>query len=83
MFKSLELGFNHLWRNKLKVLAELTRTILRKPRIHEVILQLEDFSENFRVVHDFEDIKGVAPNPDVLASMGRNLPYLRKRLETI
>jgi hypothetical protein len=66
MFKSLELGFNHLWRNKLKVLAELTRTILRKPRIHEVILQLEDFFENFRVVHNFKDIKGVTPNPDVL-----------------
>jgi hypothetical protein len=78
IIKALELGFNYLRRNKLKVSAELTRTILRKPRIHEVIAQLEDFFENFRVVHDFEEIKGIAPNPDVLASrplLERNLPF--------
>ena len=34
-------------------------------------------------MHDFEDIKGVAPNLDVLASIGKNLPFLGKRLETI
>ena len=64
--------------HKLRVSAELTCTILRKPRIHEVILQLEDFFKNFRVVHDFEDIKGVAPNPDVLASIGKKLTLLRE-----
>jgi hypothetical protein len=74
----MELGFNHIRHNKLKVSAELTCTILRKPRIHEVIVQLEDFFENFRVVHNFEDIKGVAPNPDVLASIGKKLTLLRE-----
>ena len=64
--------------DKLKISAELTCTILRKPRIHEVILQLEDFFENFKVVHDFEDIKGVAPNLDVLASIGKKLTLLRE-----
>ena len=78
ILKALELGFNHLRRNKLKVSAELTHTILMKPRIHEVIIQLEDFFENFRVVHDFEDIKGVAPNLDVLASIGKKLTLLRE-----
>ena len=78
IIKALELGFNHLRRNNLKVSAELTRTVLRKPRIHEVIIQLEDFFENFRVVHDFEDIKGAAPNPDVLASIGKKLNLLRE-----
>ena len=78
IIKALELGFNHLQCNKLKVSAELTCTILRKPRIHEVILQLEDFFKNFRVVHDFEDIKGVAPNPDVLASIEKKLTLLRE-----
>ena len=78
IIKALELGFNHLRRNKLKVSAELTRTILKKPRIHEVIAQLEDFFENFRVVHDFEEIKGIAPNPDVLASIGKKLTLLRE-----
>ena len=70
ILKALELGFNHLRHNNLKVSAELTCTILRKPRIHKVIIQLKDFFENFRVVHDFKDIKGVAPNPDMLASIG-------------
>ena len=74
----MELGFNHLRHNKLKVSAELTRTILRKPRIHKVIIQLEDFFKDFRVVHGFEDIKGVAPNPDVLASIGKKLTLLRE-----
>ena len=78
MFKSLELGFDYLWCNKLKVSAELTRTILKKPRIHKVILQLEDFFENFRVVHNFKDIKGVAPNPDVLAFIREKLTLLRE-----
>ena len=78
IIKALELGFNHLRCNKLNVSAELTRTILRKPRIHEVIIQLEDFFENFRVVHDFENIEGVAPNLDVLASIGKKLTLLRE-----
>ena len=80
IIKALELGFNHLQCNKLKVSAELTCTILRKPRIHKVIFQLEDFFENFRVVHDFKDIKGVAPNLDVLASIGKNLTLLREEV---
>ena len=29
-------------------------------------------------MHDFEDIKGVAPNPDVLASIGKRLTLLRE-----
>jgi hypothetical protein len=78
IIKALELGFNHLRRNKLKVSAELTCTILRKPRIHKVIVQLEDFFKNFRVVHDFEDIKGVDPNLDVLASIGKKLTLLNE-----
>jgi hypothetical protein len=78
IIKALELGFNHLQRNKLKVSAELTCTILRKLRIHEVILQLEDCFESFRVVHDFEDIRGVALNPDVLAFIGKKLTLLRE-----
>ena len=78
IIQALELGFNHLKCNKLKVSAELTRTILRKPRIHEVIIQFEYFFENFRLVHDFKDIKGVAPNLDELASIGKKLTLLRE-----
>ena len=78
IIKALGLGYDYLQHNKLKVSAELACKVLNKPRIHKVILQLEDFFENFRVVHDFEDIKGVAPNLDVLASIGKKLTQLRE-----
>ena len=78
IIKALYLEYIHLRRSKLKVSAELTRATLRKPRIHEVILQLEQFFQNFRVAHDFEEIKGVAPNRDVLASIGKKLTLLRE-----
>ena len=29
-------------------------------------------------MHDFEEIKGIAPNPDVLASIGKKLILLRE-----
>ena len=45
---------------------------------NEVNLSLEDFFKNFRVVHNFKDFKGVAPNPDVLASIGKKLTLLRE-----
>ena len=78
IIKALELGLNHLSCNRLKVSAELICTILEKPRIHKVIVQLEDFFENFRIVHNFDNIKGVAPNLDVLASIGKKLTLLRE-----
>ena len=71
IIKASELGFSIFCHNKLKVSAKLTCTVLKKPRIHEVILQLEEFFENFRVVHNFENIKRIAPNPDVLTSIGK------------
>jgi hypothetical protein len=78
IIKALDLEYNFLWHNKLKVSAELTHTILKKTRIHKVIFQFEDFIENFRVVHDFENIKGVAPNLDVLTSIGKKLIQFRE-----
>ena len=82
IIKALELGYNYLWCNKLKVSAKLTHTILKKPRIYKVILQLEDFFENFRIMHSFKDIKGVAPNQMCSPLLGRNSPNLEKRPET-
>ena len=46
-----------------------THLILRKPRVHEVILLLESLFKRFRVVHDFEEIKASAPNPDGFTSL--------------
>jgi hypothetical protein len=39
---------------------------LRKPRVHEVILLLESLFKRFRVIHNFEEIKALAPDPNVL-----------------
>ena len=78
--QALELGYNCLWHNKLTVLAELTSITLKKPRIHEVILLLEYYFENFGVIHDFNEIKDVAPNPDVLTSIRKKLQFLREEV---
>ena len=80
IIKALKLEYNYLWHNKLKVLAELNHMVLKKLRIHKVILQLEGFFENFRIAHNFEDIKGVAPNLDVLTSIGKKLFQFREEV---
>ena len=78
IIKALKLGYIYLWHTKLKLSAELTRMILRKPRVHEVILFLENLFERFRVVHDFEEINALAPDPDVLTSLRKKLSQLRE-----
>ena len=57
IIKVLELGYIYLWHAELKLSVEVTPTILRKPRVHEVILLLEIYFERFRVIHDYEEIK--------------------------
>jgi hypothetical protein len=52
--------------------------ILRKPKVHEVILLLENLFERFRVVHNFEEIKALAPDLDVLATLREKLSQLRE-----
>jgi hypothetical protein len=49
--------------------AELTRSTLKKPRIYEVVLLLENLFEEFRILHDFVEIKAMSPKPEVLASI--------------
>src|ERR1700734_1937799 len=41
IIKALELGFTYLDQSKLMQSTELTKSTLKKPRIHEVILLLE------------------------------------------
>ena len=78
IIKALELGYIYLWHAKLKLLAELTWMILRKPWVHEFILLLENHFERFRVVHDFEEIKALPPDPDVFTSLRKKLSQLRE-----
>jgi hypothetical protein len=50
---------------------------LKKPRIYEVILLLENVFKEFRILHDFVEIKALSPKPEVLASITKKLSKLR------
>src|ERR1700734_3332746 len=77
IIKALDLAFAYLHQTKLTQSAELTRSTLKKPRIYEVILLLENLFEEFRVLHDFVEIKAMSPKPEVLASITKKLSMLR------
>ena len=61
--------------------AELTRSTLKKPRIYEVILLLENLFKEFRVLHDFVDIKAMSHKPKVLTSITKKLSKLREEAQ--
>ena len=75
---ALSLAFAYLRRTKLTQSAELTRSTLKKPRIHEVVLLLDGLFEEFRILHDFVEIKAMSPKPEVLASITKKLSKLRE-----
>ena len=75
---ALSLAFAYLRRTKLTQSAELTRSTLKKPRIHEVVLLLDGLFEEFQILHDFVEIKAMSPKPEVLASITRKLSKLRE-----
>src|ERR1700683_2241815 len=78
---ALSLAFAYLRRTKLTQSAELTRSTLKKPRIHEVVLLLENLFEEFRILHDFVEIKAMSPKPEVLVSITKKLSKLREEAQ--
>ena len=78
IIKALELAFSYLCRLKLMQSAEFTQSTLKKPRIQKVILLLESLFEEFRILHNFVEIKALSPKPDVLASITKKLSKLRE-----
>src|ERR1700689_1600842 len=74
IIKALSLAFAYLHRTKLTQSAELTQSTLKKPRIYEVVLLLENLFEEFRILHAFVEIKEMSPKPEVLTSI--TLSYL-------
>src|SRR6202050_2967128 len=78
IIKALELAFAHLHRSKLTQSAELTQSILKNPRIHEVFLLLENLFEEFRILHDFVAVKALSPKPEILVSIAEKLSKLRE-----
>jgi hypothetical protein len=69
IIKAQEFAYIYLCCAKLRQPFELTCVILKKPRILEVILLLENL---------FEEIKALAPKPEVLTSIGKKLSNLRE-----
>jgi hypothetical protein len=78
IIKAQELAYAYLHRAKLRQTVELSRTILKKPKIFEVISLLENLFKEFRILHDYEEIKAFSPKPEVLASIGKKLSNLRE-----
>jgi hypothetical protein len=70
----------HLHCAKLRQTFELMHAILRKPKILEVILLLEDLFKEFRILHNYKEIKALSPKPEVLASIGKKLLNLREEV---
>src|ERR1700683_4270317 len=54
------------------------RSTLKKPRIHEVILLLENLFKEFRILHDFVAVKALSPKPEILVSIAEKLSKLRE-----
>src|SRR6202050_3248527 len=54
------------------------RSTLKKPRIHEVILLLENLFKEFRILHDFVAVKALSPKPEILVSITKKLSKLRE-----
>ena len=76
IIKAIELGFNYLCHLKLKQSVELSRPMLRKPRIFEAILELESLFEEFRILHDFSEVKAATIKLDIFFSLMKKLTRL-------
>jgi hypothetical protein len=68
IIKALKFRYIHLHCTQLKISTELTHSILKKPRIHKVILLLENLFKRFRVIHDYKGVKALSPDSEVLTS---------------
>jgi hypothetical protein len=79
IIKALELAFAYLHQSKLMQSAELTSSTLKKPRIYKVILLLESLFKEFRILHDFVEIKALSPKPKVLTSITKKTLQVERR----
>ena len=67
IIKSPELPYSCLYWAKLRQSTELSQSILKDPRIHEVMLPLRNLFKMFRTLHNFVEIQVLSPKPEVLA----------------
>jgi hypothetical protein len=61
--------------------AELTHSILKCPRLQEVIMELEELFSEFQILHDFTEVKGISPKEHHLNSISKKLSTLRAEVK--
>src|SRR6202044_4063313 len=74
IIKALSLAFAYLRQTKLMQSAELTRSTLKKPRIYEVVILFENLFEEFRILHDFVEIRQCLPSLKYSPPSPKNSP---------
>jgi len=81
IIKSLGLAHSYLYWTRLRQFTELSQSILEKPRIHEVILPLENLFKKFRTLHHFVEIQVISPKPVVFACITKKHSNLREEAQ--
>ena len=69
IIKALELAYLYLYWAKHRQSTGLSQLIMKKPRIHEVILPFDNLFSMFRTLHNFVEIQVLSPKPEVLACL--------------
>jgi hypothetical protein len=59
--KAIKLGYHYLCWRKLRQSTELTCSILKCPRLQEVIMELKELFFKFQILHNFTEVKGISP----------------------
>jgi hypothetical protein len=60
IIRAVELGYDYLCQEKLRQSAELTHSILKRPRFQEIIAELKELFSEFQVLHDFMEVNGIS-----------------------
>jgi hypothetical protein len=81
IIRAVKLGYDYLYRGKLRQSAELTHSILKCPRFQEVIVELKELFSEFQVLHEFTEVRGISPKERHLNSISKKLSTLRAEVK--
>jgi hypothetical protein len=77
IIRAIELGYEYLCQRKLRQSAKLSCSMMKCPKIQEVVMELEDLFSEFQVLHIFTEVKGASLNEHHLNSIAQKLLALR------
>jgi hypothetical protein len=81
IIKALALGHQYLQRAKLRQSPELTRSTVKKPKINEVLEDLENLFSKLWVLHDSVEVLAASPKPKLITQVERRLTILREEFK--